>query len=189
MTNIIQFDAKRAQAGRIYCKPLDIYFPSIVRIIQSFPDDFDFNACGMAPRKTSTIYTFEDVQAIYPNLTEETRITMLDKDARCSLFIRYHASGEECHSYESSLWDFGIRDALSNNKVQSESAFFTLLYRPLTTDYPNPTITYHAEYVAYQSRFNAGSWARTVDADGNITENYNDGGDDTNLTALLPDFF
>lgn len=188
MTNIIDFDARKRKAGRVYCPPLNIYFPALVKITQEPPQDFDFEAIGMTPRRQIVIHAFDETQDQYLYMTRADAVQCLAVDDPFSLFMRHHKDLETTTIYGRSLFDFGINPALSSTIVAAEDGYFTLLTRPLTEQHPTPTITYAAEFDDPENPLGLSEWLMSIGPDGSCYEEKNRVGDDTNLSLLLPHF-
>jgi len=188
MTNIIDFDARKRKAGRVYCPPLDIYFPALVKITQTFPKDFDFAVVGITPRQQSVVHTFEDSKTLHPYMTEEEAVRCLADGDPFSLVMRHHKDLDSTSVYRASLYDFGIDPAMSFTVVSAQEGYFTLLTRPLTAGQPTPTITYAAEFADPESPVGMNEWLMSIGPDGTYYEEKSRAGDDTDLSLLLPHF-
>ncbi len=158
MSNVVQFPARKAVSGPIYCDIHDVSFPQVLRIVQTL------TAGNIAKSLAEAAIVLGDLEPIRPgeyvyydldtchygDITSWDRVTFIDAaDMSESIFIRFHESEAEALAYLSATMDlhFDPDSAQADwgpDIYRTENGVFTLARRETRVGWPGPLIVYLA---------------------------------------------
>ncbi len=162
---VVRFPVKRAVAGRVYCPPLNIYFPQLFRIVQTVTRA-DLDALGVTdeqPIENFIHYTLHD-DAEYIGTVEREAVRSIAEAGQESVVVRHHRGVDEAVSYLDAVSD--IRGGEDTSPIcRTKDGLFTLARRPTPSVWPGPMVVYLATHPA-NNRFGCEVWHIGITPDG-----------------------
>lgn len=144
---IRRFDIGRARRCGVYCRPLDLNFSVLYRIIQSVSRQ-QLDEVGLTdeePVEAYVHYTISEHQRFLGSIERGVARGIIDAEAP-SLVIRWHPNEEMAAGYLDALLDISDPDDWNCELSRSEDGLFTLTQRPTHRDWPGPLVIYLANY-------------------------------------------
>ena len=145
MGKIIRFPVRKAEAGAVWCAPLQCYFPQVFRAIQIVTPAIADECQGAVAPGEYTHYTLRDDKDVFLGVVRFDRIVRLAGDAPYSLVIRWHESKEAAASYLDGVVDVGSSQS-SSSIYEGDHNVFTLVERVTKRSWQAPMIVYVATY-------------------------------------------
>lgn len=155
MAEIIEFPIQQVRRGPIYCAPLGIYFPALVRQIITITNDhlseFELRPEDGIEPSTWTVYGLDRHPPIIgeSNCEEVTHINREDQSE--SIVIRHHRTRAEAHGYLDACLDHHLAkfdeegDSDESSLFQSDQGIFTMATIPSGRTWPGPLVFYLAK--------------------------------------------
>jgi hypothetical protein len=164
---VVRFPVKRAVAGRVYCPPLNIYFPQLFRVVQTVTQA-DLDALGLTdeqPLENFIHYTLHEDEEYFGTVAREA-VRSITETGQESVIIRHHRDLNEAVSYLDAVTDLRGGEDVSPI-CRTRDGIFTLARRPTPSSWPGPMVIYLATHPA-DNRFGSEVWHIGIAPDGTM---------------------
>jgi hypothetical protein len=146
MLNVVTCPLGSAEAGNIWCPPLELYFPQVFRLSRRVARS------GGAAAVTHIGYTLDRAASRAVAGSETHAIDHLSAEETHSLIVRHHWSDSLASAYLEAVEDLAdTAETLEALEIAgavftlADGSVFTLAERPTRGDWPGPMIIYVAE--------------------------------------------
>jgi hypothetical protein len=163
---VSRFPLKQAEIGGIYCEPLKIHFPSLIRIVQT-ATRAQLDAEGFTdiePTDHFVEYTIDPLQEYFGTVERET-VRAITDTKQGSIVIRHHYNLKEAVSYLDAVGDLcGLEAIVPIYRIAD--GLFTMVRRPTDPSWPGPMVIHVAAYAANNRAGLSNVWQMGVAPDG-----------------------
>lgn len=177
MADIIQFPARKARSGGVFCQPLSLHFPTLHRVTSTLTAE-DIVAIGLADDPeiepgTWTHYDLEVPTDTVGTVFSEVVTHVRPEDQAESLVIRHHPNLAHAYGYIDGCSDLHLSkdddEEMGRMLFQTDEGVFTLTSTPTRGSWPGPLVFYMA---TIPSNNIAGweCWAHIVGPDGEVLD-------------------
>lgn len=153
MGEVVQFPVHRARRGGVFCKPLGIYFPALLRqVVTTTAEDLEAFGLESDPEvKPGTWINYalgEADPTIGTSVLTEVNCINLDDQAE-SIVIRHHPTLEHAEGYLEACGDMFIADESGDDIdgsgiFETEDGIFTIAPIATKSSWPGPLVFYLA---------------------------------------------
>lgn len=185
MGDVVQFPVRRARRGGVFCEPLGIFFPALLRqVVTATAEDLKTVGLEDDPDVAPGTWTYyalgEANQAIGTSVL--TEVNCINPDDRIeSIVIRHHPSLEHAHGYLDACGDKFLADETGDDFdetgddfdgsgiFETDEAIFTITPIATNSSWPGPLVFNLAEVPA-DNIAGRSSWAHIVAPGGVVLE-------------------
>lgn len=170
MPNVLKMPRKAVKRGRIWCEPLELYFPQVYRlrdkdchvVIAGMDSNLSqpCHACAFTLEVGGAALSVERAWAAAP-------IQQMSRCDKGSLIVRHHWSEMLANAYLEGVEDLAATPTVGG-VFETESGIFTLAEAPTRESWPGPMLIYVAEIYDDSAPVGVVHWEMAISPNGEI---------------------
>lgn len=165
---VVKFPIGIARRGKVFCKPLNIYFPQIYRLVRkrdALISRVNGVSVGDLQRNTICDYSLTAEVDTAAGVIRTVEIDHLSQGDDASLIIHHFWSMDHAIFYAKSAEDH-FRDQPSNAICENQDGIFTMTKCPTHPGWGGPTIFYLADGFEDDAIAGFAYWEASAGSDG-----------------------